>query len=127
MMRIVAGPRTIPDPDVLGFSYVDAESRQALLGTVFADRISAVASRLGMERGTLLGRAIAHEVGHLLLGSTGHPINGLMRDRWSARRGDSEGWLFSVDEAANMRAALAARQDPVGVSLTALERRTSPP
>jgi hypothetical protein len=130
MMRIVAAPRTMRDPEVLGFSYIDIESRRTLLGTVFADRTSAVARRLGVKDGTLLGRAIAHEIGHLLLGSTHHPVTGLMRDRWSTRPGDSEDWLFSIGEAANMRTALAVRQDQAAgrsVPVTSIEARSPRP
>ena len=32
--------------------------------------------------GKILGHAIAHEVGHVLLGTNGHSVGGLMRARW---------------------------------------------
>ena len=33
--------------------------------------------------GTLLGRAMAHEIGHLLMGRAAHAVRGLMRPRWT--------------------------------------------
>jgi hypothetical protein len=110
MMRIVKTPPAMTDTSVLGFSYVETKTRRGVLGTVFADRTEAVAAALGVPRGMLLGRAIAHEIGHLLLGTTDHPSGGLMRGRWSLHGGLGE-WLFSDNEAQHMREALAHRRD----------------
>ena len=56
VMRITtARPETAPD--WLGYSYVDTARRTGTLATVFADRIRSAAERLGMETGTLMGRA----------------------------------------------------------------------
>jgi len=109
IVRIVATPRTISDAEVLGYSHVDAYRRQGALATVFADRIRALAAALRIDDGTLLGRAITHELGHLLLGTLDHADTGLMRGAWNTpgrRRGD---WLFSSAEASRMRAGLDAR------------------
>ena len=109
IVRIVATPRTISDAEVLGYSHVDAYRRQGALATVFADRIRALAAALRIDEGTLLGRAITHELGHLLLGTLDHADTGLMRGAWNTpgrRRGD---WLFSSAEASRMRAGLDAR------------------
>jgi hypothetical protein len=59
-----------------------------------------------MSVATLLGRAIAHEIGHLLLGSAEHPRLGLMRALWShdeLRGRKPAHWGFSAREAAQMR------------------------
>jgi hypothetical protein len=127
MIRIVAAPKSASDRDVLGFAYVDAGSRRATLGTVFADRMAAVARTLGVKGGTLLGRAIAHEVGHLLLGTTRHPAGGLMRDRWSRRDVGAEDWLFADGESATMRSTLAGRRDTIPTSLAQLNAVTERP
>jgi hypothetical protein len=60
----------------------------------------------------LLGRAMVHEVGHLLLGTSRHAAHGLMRAVWSRedlRDGGERQWFFTRADAARMRAALHRR------------------
>ena len=109
IVRIVRAPRAITDVEVLGYSHVDAYRRQGTLATVFADRVRELAAALRIDEATLLGRAITHEVGHLLLGTLEHSEKGLMRSAWNtAGRGRSD-WFFSSAEAARMHASLEAR------------------
>src|SRR5688572_22135759 len=56
------------DPDAFGVTYVVEQTNRGWLATVFADRTARTASRVSVDPGTLLGRVMAHEVGHLLLG-----------------------------------------------------------
>ena len=112
MVRIVRAPRGLHDVDELGFSYVDSVRRSGALATVFADRIHALASNGDTRAGTLLGRAMAHEVGHLLLGTTDHSSEGLMRQRWTVRSrllDQGPQWQFSTADAAGIRSAAAER------------------
>jgi len=109
IVRIVRAPLTITDVEVLGYSHVDAYRRQGTLATVFADRVQALAPALRIEEGTLLGRAITHEVGHLLLGTLDHSGTGLMRGAWNTLSHHPFDWLFSSAEASRMRAGLEAR------------------
>jgi hypothetical protein len=125
LMRIVAAPRTERDPEVVGFSYVDAGAKRGTLGTVYMDRVAALAYRLRAEPGLMLGRAIAHEIAHLLLGTTAHSSDGVMRPHWLQHRRDPAAWSFSVEEAAELRAALAAR--PAAPAVVTAARRTIPP
>ena len=115
VVRIVQAPRTARDPNVLGFSYVDTRVKRGTLGTVYMDRVTALARQHRVEPGRMLGQAIAHEVAHLLLGTTAHASSGLMREqllvgglfgRLVGRTRDAD-WTFSDSEAAAMRAALA--------------------
>ena len=80
------------------------------LATVYPDRVARLAEWAGVNSSVLLGRVIAHEVGHLLLGTTDHSPNGLMRARWSklhlAHQRSIRSWGFSLEEAAAMRRAL---------------------
>ena len=106
----------------LGYSLVDARHHRGTLATIYLDRLDWVAADAGVPRGVLLGRAIAHEIGHLLLGTNAHAGSGLMRARWSRRtleHGGPADWLFSTAEAVLMRSALAERT-PV---LTAADSR----
>ena len=51
--------------------------------TIFRDRIEDVAQNAAAVVPKILGHAIAHELGHVLLRSNGHSIKGLMGARWS--------------------------------------------
>jgi hypothetical protein len=59
------------DGPPLGFAVVDPDTHAGKMATVFHDQVQAVARRTGVARSELLGRALAHEVGHLLLGVRG--------------------------------------------------------
>ena len=83
------------------------------LATVYADLAEGVARRAGVSSRPVLGRAIAHEIGHLLLNENDHPKEGLMRAAWSQvelRKAEARAWRFLDEEAEVMRAAVARRQ-----------------
>jgi hypothetical protein len=71
------------EPAALGFTLLDTRGRRSVLSTVFMDRVADVARRARVDEPQLTGRAIAHELGHLLLGRSGHASAGLMREFWS--------------------------------------------
>ena len=96
---------TTPGPAVVVRSY----GLGGLVATVYVDRVNAVAYVGGVDSAILLARAIAHEIGHLLMGTTQHASNGLMRAVWSQaelRRQMAADWQFSKAEAQAMRRAL---------------------
>jgi hypothetical protein len=96
----------------LGDAFVDLGSRSGVLATIYLDRVVLLARLAGGSLATLLGRAIAHEIGHLLLASNAHGTSGLMRPIWLAeevRRGRAADWTFSEREAAAIRTRLEAR------------------
>lgn len=101
----------------LGFSYVDVDRKAGTMATVFADRIRTLAGAAGASEAELLGRAMAHEVGHLLLGTRDHNREGLMRGEWTtielARNRPWE-WALSRRDGAKMRQAIVRRmREPV--------------
>jgi hypothetical protein len=106
VVRVINAPAfsTTLHPDAYGLAYVVSETNRGWLATVFADRIDRAAARVGFEPGTLLGRVIAHEVGHLLLGSHYHGEGGVMRADWpdALLTHAGEEWRFSTLEAARM-------------------------
>jgi len=53
--------------------------------TIYADRAANVSEMGGPTFGRVLGYAIAHELGHVLLHSGAHDTSGLMKDVWSKR------------------------------------------
>lgn len=103
------------DQIALGYSLVDTQLRAGSLATVYVDRVAALARTCQLEVPTLLGRAIAHEVGHLLLGTARHAPAGLMRATWSQhalRHGRPGDWVFTPRDAQAMRDAVRMRAAP---------------
>lgn len=83
----------------LGFAVIDPDTHGARMATVFHDQVEAIARRTGVARSELLGRALAHEVGHLLLGVRGHSRTGLMRAVWTDEeltRDRRDDWVFAA-------------------------------
>jgi hypothetical protein len=67
-------------PRALGYSLPDA--RFGVNATVFYDRIETVSKMGDVSLSAMLGHAIAHEIGHVLLGTTDHSPSGIMKARW---------------------------------------------
>ena len=85
------------------------------------DRVDWLASTGKAVRAEVLGRAIAHEIGHQLLGSNDHTPRGLMRETWTAEeltRNRAEDWQFSTSQ----RVALHARWASWGLARRAANR-----
>jgi hypothetical protein len=108
--------RTTPEarrhrPRALGYSLVDAGTGAATLATIFTDRVHLLAHQSQAERAAVLGRAIAHEIGHLILGTNGHSATGLMREHWTSeeiRRNRAEDWQFTRAERDTLHVAIRA-------------------
>jgi hypothetical protein len=107
-IRIVNATPLTP-PGALGSAAVDVSLHAGTLGTVYADRVASLAAATGKDEGELLGRAVAHEIGHLVLGTVDHPPIGLMRATWTSdeiRRWRPSDWTFSAAEAVEFRRRL---------------------
>jgi len=79
---------------------------------IFYGRIQDLAKRSGVDDTTLLAHMLAHEVGHLLLGSNSHTPTGLMRDKWrmtDLQRAARGSLAFTLRESELMRDAVLAR------------------
>ena len=90
----------------LGFAAVAGRGQGGIVATVYAEHVGRVTARTGIAFGLLLGRAIAHEIGHLLSGADGHTATGLMRAVWTddeLRRDRLEDWTYLVDVARTTR------------------------
>jgi hypothetical protein len=106
------GPRVRMGGDTLGDAYVDTAAATGSLATVYVDRVRAIARAASVDVGTLLGRVIAHEIGHLLLGTATHRASGLMRAEWTTtllQRSIPNDWRFSAIDAAHVREGLMRR------------------
>jgi hypothetical protein len=73
--------------------------------------LEAVAAEQDLDPGPLLGAAIAHEIGHLLLGSNSHTRSGVMVARFRRREMEmaERGELgFTDEQASQIRSAVAS-------------------
>jgi len=104
------GVRILPDfgatPGItkgtMGFAMGD-------LASISFRRVTHEAREFGVQPCEVLGPAIAHELGHLLLGQPGHSPTGIMRARW--RREDYEraprgAFDFTAEQAEQIRAKM---------------------
>ena len=88
-----------------------ADERRAVL-SVFFDAVTDVAKRYGASVSDVLGIALAHEMGHVMLPPPSHAPHGIMQPSWEgddlrhAIHGDTS---FTSAQAAIMRARLARR------------------
>lgn len=96
----------------LGDALIDVRAGAGLLATIYFDRVAWTAWQTGAERRVLLGRAIAHELGHLLLATNTHGTAGLMRAVWSwaeLRQSRTADWTLGPVEIATIRARARSR------------------
>lgn len=111
--RLVWTPRAEPQADGrLGDAVVEPLRGTGLLATVYADRVWRLAREAGRDPALVLGRAVAHELGHLLIGANRHARHGLMRPTWTAaevRRNRDDDWTFGPDDVRQMRATPGRR------------------
>jgi hypothetical protein len=90
----------------LGEAFVNRAGGRGVLATVFVDRIEAIAALSKTDVVSFVSRVIAHEIGHLLLGTNSHTERGLMREVWSLKdlaRDRAEDWLFSRADVDRLR------------------------
>jgi hypothetical protein len=66
--------------DIFGSALLPDTEGFGVMANVYADRIRELAG--SMEFDVILGRVIAHELGHLLLGRNAHSHAGIMHARW---------------------------------------------
>lgn len=97
----------------LGDSLMDSRTGSGVLITLDPRLVRTIATQAAADPAVLLGRAIAHEVGHLLIGTPSHSPYGLMRALWTQRelRGNSaEDWQFTDGDIAQMRRTGVTRE-----------------
>jgi hypothetical protein len=112
IVRMVEAPPQA-EPESLGYSLIDVKQQTGSLATIFASRVESLAASARFDPGVLLGRTIAHELAHLLIGTTEHSTHGLMRSHWAApelERDRRRDWVLSREEGARMRQGLIARE-----------------
>lgn len=116
-LRIVqsAGPRRYHGALPLGDAMIDTGRANGVLATVYSDRVEWLAREAHTDWQALLGRAIAHELAHLLLATTSHGPVGLMRALWSqdeVRRGRARDWSLAPSDVLAIRRRVERRRCP---------------
>ena len=108
-LTIVAGRRA--EEALFPRRVIGLAMRGADLVYVHAGRVEALALARGVIPATLLGNAIAHELGHILLPVAGHSDSGLMIETLNVAT--PHGVAFAPGDAAAIRATLASRPEAV--------------
>ena len=80
-LRIVRSSRGLKASTV-GVSFSDQDGR-GCCADLFYEPIQQLQEETNIPSSVILGHAMAHELGHLLLGINSHSPNGLMRAHWS--------------------------------------------
>jgi hypothetical protein len=91
-------------------------ARSGIRARIYYDRVQRLLGRPGNTASAILGHALAHEIGHILLGTNRHSRAGLMQSSW-----DDESFhlmanallSFAPDEARSMRERLRTRHDAI--------------
>jgi hypothetical protein len=97
--------------DVLGAAIVDGRG-VGFYAYVFYDHVQRLAEERKLGH-ALLGDVLAHEVGHLLLGSNSHAVSGIMSAHWygeEVRRISEAAMFFAPSQSRMMRERVAWRQ-----------------
>jgi len=113
-LRIVPDPNGMPatSRDALGHAVVLPETQDSYLASLLHDRVQSLAEEARCPRAIVLGHAMAHELGHLLLGTLEHSSQGLMRARWNGedlRLAQRRSFRFLPQQAEQIHAGLRAR------------------
>ena len=119
VLHIVPTGKTSSDL-VFGLAFL-GEDGSGKYCDVFYNRIAEAHHDSGANLPLLLGMVVAHELGHLLLGSNAHSFVGVMTPVWKGdvlRRMDMGRLLFTQEQASVMKARIPSD----GVSLVSVRR-----
>ncbi len=108
-------------PTLIGMAFVKPHGPN-VVAAVYPDRVQKLAMDASWEFGELLGHAAAHEIGHLLLGSTGHSPAGIMRASWEVKdlwHLPHSGLIFLPRQLSSIRTAMVRQISESGPDGTA--------
>ena len=111
-LRIV--PRAWRASDsIFGVAFL-SENGSGVYGDVFYDSVEKLHRDWGASVPRVLGHVMAHELGHLLLGSNAHSRDGIMRPSWHADelQRASKGTLLFLPEQAQFIRQRLSRESP---------------
>jgi hypothetical protein len=102
--------RTERGPHILGTAVVQAGGPN-VVASVYVESVAERSIKTTLPQSIILGRVIAHEIGHLLLGVNSHTPRGLMRASWDLRIPHPKEWEFTPEDASNIRGRMLARAE----------------
>jgi hypothetical protein len=108
-VRIIANTASSKSDEVFGVAFL-APDGTGRYSDVFWKRVQSFHSNSNVDLGGILGSVIAHEMGHLLLGSNAHAISGIMRAHWESgelHRIAMGTLMFLPEESKRMHARIA--------------------
>jgi hypothetical protein len=109
----------------LGLAILPGAGKKGDMAYIFYHRVEELAATEEASPAQILGHAMAHEIGHLLLNSNRHSDVGIMEAEWHSEQIE---WLrngrllFTLPQARQMRAAVLVRQRETGI----LQAETTP-
>jgi hypothetical protein len=109
--------------DSHGFALSPDDGSFAITANVFAYDAEQLAHSRGVPDGVILGNILAHELGHLLLGSGSHSRTGIMHVPWHQKELGIVGqgmMTFTPEELKKMRADISVRMGREAAVNTAL-------
>jgi hypothetical protein len=113
-LEIMAVGPAVRKETILGIA--EPLAKEGLNARVFVDRIGDEANRWNIPEQVVLAHAIVHEIGHVLLRSSGHAGSGIMGRTWGQQE---YGWMrrglmqFTGEQSRRMRAAVDGVGCPV--------------
>jgi hypothetical protein len=107
LLRVIPLATADRSDNSLGFALPSSEG--GIVAVIFYDRIEELAKAGVAGAGHILGHAVAHEIGHLLLGSIIHSSSGIMSSPWSREDVKLGGLLFTRQQGKTMRSEVIRR------------------
>lgn len=98
------------NPKATGMAIIQGEA--SVFARVYPERIRELACDAGWRFAELLGHAVAHEIGYLLLQSAAHTSAGIMRARWETedlRKLSHSGLIFLPGQLGSIPVKTAAQ------------------
>jgi hypothetical protein len=109
VLRIIPRVASSTSAAAFGVAFL-AKDGTGRYADVFWQRVQELHENSNVGVAGILGSVMAHEIGHLLLGSNAHSVSGIMRAHWEAaelRRINMGALLFLTDQEVRMRARIA--------------------
>lgn len=107
LLRVIPFATADRSNNSLGFALPSFEG--GIVAVIFYDRIAELTKAGVAGSGEILGYAVAHEIGHLLLGSIVHSSSGIMGSPWNREEVKFARLLFTRQQARAMRSEVIRR------------------
>lgn len=110
-LRVTPKPINSAVASIFGVAFLSAEGKGRYVD-VFYSRILQLENNNRISLPAVLGCVMAHELGHLLLGSNAHSMIGIMRRQWQAaelNQVQQGALLFTIEQARKMQQRMSYR------------------